>query len=71
VSEPYLLRIVDDELDELLPALPALSLEGAKGVGKTAKARRRALTAYRLDDRGERDIVQAEPSRLTTGVVRS
>jgi predicted AAA+ superfamily ATPase len=67
VSGPYLRRVVDDELDELLPALPALSLEGAKGVGKTATARRRALTAHRLDDRGERDIVQAEPSRLTTG----
>jgi uncharacterized protein len=69
VPGPYLGRIVDDEIDELLPALPALSLEGAKGVGKTATARRRAATTYRLDDRGARAIVQADPSRLARGAV--
>ena len=30
----YLSRVVDKELDELLPSLPAVALEGAKGVGK-------------------------------------
>jgi uncharacterized protein len=30
--------VVDDELDALLPELPALVLEGARGVGKTAAA---------------------------------
>jgi uncharacterized protein len=67
VPDAYLRRIVDDELDELLPHLSALALEGAKGVGKTATARRRVATAHRLDDRGEREIIEAEPSRLTVG----
>lgn len=40
----YLPRIVDAELDELLAALPALALEGPKGVGKTETAKRRAKT---------------------------
>ncbi|MCA1676051.1 MAG: DUF4143 domain-containing protein [Actinobacteria bacterium] len=46
----YAGRIVDDELDELLAGLPAISLEGPKGVGKTATAQRRAATTLALDD---------------------
>lgn len=42
--------MVDRELDELLAGLPAISLEGPKGVGKTATAPRRARTTFRLDD---------------------
>ena len=67
MAETYRRRIVDDELDVLLPHLPAISLEGAKGVGKTATALRRAATVYRLDDPEEREIVAAGPSRLTAG----
>jgi len=63
----YLPRIVDDELDVLLAALPALSIEGPKGVGKTATALRRVATVHRLDDSGQRAIVAAEPTRLVTG----
>jgi predicted AAA+ superfamily ATPase len=40
----YLPRVLDAELDQLLPELPALALEGPRGVGKTATARRRAVT---------------------------
>ena len=36
----YLKRVVDAELDELMPELPAIALEGPKGVGKTATAER-------------------------------
>ena len=64
---PYGRRIVDRELDELLPTLPAISLEGAKAVGKTVTAMRRAATAYRLDDAGERSVIEADRSRLVTG----
>lgn len=46
----YIRRIVDDELDQLLPALPAIALEGPKAVGKTATALQRAGSIYRLDD---------------------
>jgi uncharacterized protein len=63
----YVRRVVDDELDELLSALPAISLEGPKAVGKTETAARRAKTQFRLDDPGQRAIAQADPARLMTG----
>lgn len=53
VIQPYVPRIVDVQLDELLPAFPAVAIEGAKGVGKTVTARRRARTVHALDARGQ------------------
>jgi hypothetical protein len=46
----YSPRIVDAELHELLRSLPAIALEGPKGVGKTATAERRVTTIFRLDE---------------------
>jgi predicted AAA+ superfamily ATPase len=63
----YQRRLVDAELDELLPSLPALSLEGPKGVGKTSTALRRGGTVFRLDDPGVLEVIAAQPDRLTTG----
>ena len=63
----YLPRIVDRELDVLLSHLPAISLEGAKGVGKTATALRRAVTAIRLDDAEVVEVVRGDPSRIARG----
>jgi hypothetical protein len=63
----YLRRVVDDELDELLPALPAVALEGPKGVGKTATATRRAATVYQLDDPAQEAIARADPGQLLRG----
>jgi len=60
----YRTRVVDSELEELLPGLPAISLEGPKGVGKTATAARRARTVFALDDRAQRELLQADPRRL-------
>lgn len=60
----YIRRVVDRELDQLLPALPAISLEGAKGVGKTETALQRAKTVFRLDDSQQRTILQAHPRRI-------
>jgi predicted AAA+ superfamily ATPase len=57
----YLRRIVDDELDELFAALPAIALEGPKGVGKTATAERRAATTFRLDNPAQRAVAAADP----------
>ncbi len=56
--------MVDAELDELLEALPALALEGPKGVGKTATASRRATTVHALDDPAQRSVAVADPARL-------
>lgn len=63
-SAPYQPRIVDCELDELMASLPALLIEGAKGVGKTATASRRAAVVHGLDDPQQRDISRADPVRL-------
>ena len=63
----YIPRIVDRELDDLMRDLPALSIEGPKGVGKTATASRRADTMFRLDHQETLAIVQADSTRLTQG----
>jgi len=57
----YLRRVVDDELDALFPHLPAILLDGPKGVGKTATAQRRSTTVRRLDDPADATIVAADP----------
>lgn len=63
----YVRRIVDDELDELFPSLPAILLDGPKGVGKTATALERAATVWRLDDEAQREVVAASPNLATEG----
>src|SRR5659263_586709 len=62
----YNRRVIDDELDELMPALPAIALEGAKGVGKTATASARVTTTFALSDPRQRQIVAADPALIAT-----
>lgn len=64
---PYQRRVVDDELDELFADLPAIALEGSKGVGKTRTALQRAKTVHRLDDPAELAVAKADPARLLEG----
>jgi len=59
-------RILDDELDELIEALPAIAVQGAKGVGKTATALQRASSIHQLDDPRESAIAAADLDRLLT-----
>jgi uncharacterized protein len=63
----YRVRVVDAELDELMRSIPALALEGAKGVGKTATAGQRASNIRELDDPGQRSLAVADPARLLEG----
>ncbi len=63
----YQRRVVDDELDEILQELPAVALEGPRGVGKTATAHERARTAVYLDDPVQRAIVEADPRYVLKG----
>ncbi len=63
----YRERVVDVELDELIRSIPALALEGAKGVGKTATAGQRASSVRELDDPGQRSLALADPARLLEG----
>jgi uncharacterized protein len=60
----YIDRTVDTELDELAEGLPAISIEGARGVGKTVTAQRRAKTTIALDDPVQRQLLAADPERL-------
>ena len=60
----YLRRIVDTELDALMPDLAAISLDGPKGVGKTRTARRRAVSVIALDDPDQVALLAADPARL-------
>ena len=66
-TEGYRPRIVDAELNELLADLPAVSIEGPKGVGKTETARQRAITRYELDRPAAADLIEADPDRLVRG----
>jgi predicted AAA+ superfamily ATPase len=62
----YVRRIVDEELDAVLPQLPAVMLDGPKGVGKTATALQRAESVWRLDDPAQLAIIEADPVIVTT-----
>lgn len=57
---PYRRRLIDDELDALFPDLAAIAIEGAKGVGKTATASRRAASILALDNEDRLAIVRSD-----------
>ncbi len=61
---PYHRRVVDTKLDELLGDLVAITLDGAKAVGKTATATQRAATIYELDRDGVRELASADLDRV-------
>ncbi|TLP97575.1 ATP-binding protein [Nesterenkonia salmonea] len=56
----YRPRTLDIQLDELLQVAPAVAIEGPKGVGKTATARRRASSVWMLDDEDQRALLSAD-----------
>ena len=60
----YFSRAVDDELDLLLSALPAVAIDGAKAVGKTSTAQRRSAAAVFLDSSATRVAVAADPTSI-------
>lgn len=64
----YHRRAVDDELDELLPSLPAISLDGAKGVGKTATALQHGRTLFAFDDPATVELISASTQAIETAV---
>jgi uncharacterized protein len=61
----YGARTIDELLDEVQPELPALALQGAKGVGKTATARQRARTVFSLDGVADAERLRADPRLVT------
>ena len=66
----YLLRYVDFALDELLPELHGIAIDGPKGVGKTLTASRRANKIMRLDLPDTRNVVASQTcTELTAAAV--
>ncbi len=62
----YQRRVLDNELDEVFPHLPALAVEGAKGVGKTETAKQRAQTIFNLDVEASRDLIVNNPELINS-----
>lgn len=62
----YIDRVVDTELDRLLPHLAAVLLDGPKAVGKTRTAERRTVTQRRLDQAASSAAVRADPSIIAS-----
>jgi uncharacterized protein len=65
-SAPYLRRFVDDLLDELLVAVPAVLLVGPRATGKTTTAERRATTVLRLGDRAQAAALASDVDAVLT-----
>ncbi|MCL2784443.1 MAG: DUF4143 domain-containing protein [Propionibacteriaceae bacterium] len=63
----YQTRVVDKQLKHLLTILPAIAVEGAKGVGKTASVKRLSHNVYSLDVESTRLNTQADPEIILHG----
>lgn len=57
----YHRRIVDNLLDDVFGHLPAIALEGAKGVGKTATGTQRAATVLSMNIPAQREALASNP----------
>ncbi|MDR1153030.1 MAG: hypothetical protein LBK72_11285, partial [Bifidobacteriaceae bacterium] len=60
----YLARLLDQELADLLTELPAIAIDGAKGVGKTRTAQRLASTVFPLASRDVAANVAGGPAMM-------
>lgn len=63
----YIRRALDDALDQLLPELPAILLDGPKAVGKTTTATERAQTIKKLSLKPDFERATLSPEWLTEG----
>ncbi|WP_297590635.1 ATP-binding protein [uncultured Mobiluncus sp.] len=61
----YVTRALDRRLNALLPEVPAIAIDGPKGVGKTATALQRADTVWMLDREETLLVAAADPDFLT------
>ncbi|KAB1554266.1 ATP-binding protein [Corynebacterium sp. 319] len=65
MNRSYRRRAIDSLLDNYLPHLPAIAIEGPKGVGKTETARQRSTAELRLDTPGMAQLLEANPGHIT------
>ena len=64
----YQRRVVDTELDDLVSGgISAISLEGAKAVGKSFTATQRVAKTFLLEQPVARQLLEADPNQLQTG----
>lgn len=63
----YKRRNIDSSLDELLPQLPAILLDGPKAVGKTTTALQRSKTIKDMQSAADRNRAQLDSNWLLTG----
>jgi predicted AAA+ superfamily ATPase len=67
VSLKYVRRHIDERLDALVPHLPAILLDGPKGVGKTLTALQRAKSVLRLDTPQVQNLVAGNLESIHLG----
>ena len=60
----YIRRIIDLELDELFRQVPAIAIDGPKGVGKTTTAQQWAVGQAQLDSKSVRESISADPELI-------
>jgi len=63
----YLSRVMDQTIADLLEGLPAVSIEGAKGVGKTETAGKHARWMYELDRTATKSDLTDNPELVLAG----
>lgn len=66
-GHPYVSRLLDGSLAQLLAGLPAVLIVGPRASGKTTTARRLARSAIRLDRPAESAVVRADPDAAIAG----
>jgi Cdc6-like AAA superfamily ATPase len=50
-------RSIETYISDLIQELPAIAIEGLKGVGKTVSAKRISETAFELDELRDKELV--------------
>ena len=60
VAPAYIPRLVDQRLQDLLAAVPAVELRGPRGCGKTTTALRQARSAFYLDDPDDAELLRVD-----------
>jgi len=58
-------RLIDKYLQDMLTEIPAISIEGLKGVGKSVSASKLANTVFELDHRWDRTLIENDIGALS------